>query len=89
MYNPTAPDSAWQLLFEAALQEQDPLLASERFQSAKDAIMDHIEDSFEAPSSSDQRLLLAALNTITERQSQFAPDISRKSRLGSALGHAA
>jgi hypothetical protein len=44
-------------------------------QDAKDAIMDRIEDSFATGSVSDSRLLLAALNTITDlrRESKIVP----------------
>ena len=55
----------WKQLLEAALGEQDPGLFPERLQTAKDAIVDEIEGSFETASSSDRLSLLAALNTIS------------------------
>lgn len=55
----------WKQLFEAALGEQDPGLFPERLESAKDALVDEIEYSFETASSSDRLSLLAALNTIS------------------------
>jgi len=54
----------WKLLFEAALLEQNPDLFALRLQMARDAIVGEIEGSFDTASSTDRRLLLAALNTI-------------------------
>jgi len=58
----------WRRLFEAALLERDPVVLSRRLHDAKNAIMDRIEDSRGAASLSERRLLLAALNTISELQ---------------------
>jgi hypothetical protein len=54
----------WKHLFEAALREDDPGRFPHRLQHARDAIVEKIENSFEAASPSDRLLLLAALNTI-------------------------
>jgi hypothetical protein len=59
---------AWRRLFEAALLERDPIVLPRRLQDAKHAVMDRIEDSFDSASLSERRLLLAALNTISELQ---------------------
>ncbi len=54
----------WKSLFEAALLEQNPDLFALRLEMARDAIVDEMEGSFDSASSTDRRLLLAALNTI-------------------------
>jgi hypothetical protein len=56
-----------------------------RLQNARDAIVGEIECSFEAASSTDRRLLLAALNTISGLYEAGSEQI-RSSR---ALGHSA
>ena len=58
----------WEQLFEAALLERDSSALEQRLQDAKDAIMDRLEDSFESFSVPESRLLLAALNTLSELQ---------------------
>lgn len=60
--------TAWRQLFEAALLEQDHSLLPCRLKDAKDAVMDRIEDSLDSASLSERKLLLAALNTISELQ---------------------
>ncbi len=55
-----------------------------RIQTARDAIVDKIEDSFDTASSSDRLLLLAALNTI----SGLFEDGRGRSRI-KTLGHSA
>lgn len=89
MNNARIPDSNWQLLFEAALTEHNPLLVAERFQTAKDAIMDRIEDSFETASLSERRLLVAALNTVVELERSPSPNNLHESQLVQQFGHAA
>jgi hypothetical protein len=81
--------SDWQQLFEAALLEPDPLVVAERFRTAKDAIMDRIEDSFDSASLSERRMLLSALNTIGELERLSRPDDLRQSLLFKTVGHAA
>lgn len=81
--------SDWQQLFEAALLESDPAAMAERFKSAKDAIMDRIEDCFESASLSERGLLLSALNTISDLETLSRPEeIRRRPALG-IVGHAA
>jgi hypothetical protein len=55
----------WKRLFDEAIVEEDPKMFPARIQTARDAIVDKIEDSFDTASSSDRLLLLAALNTIS------------------------
>jgi hypothetical protein len=62
--SPVGSASNWEQLFECALLERDPGVRRRRLQSAKNAIMDRIEDSFDTASGKEGRLLLAALNTI-------------------------
>jgi hypothetical protein len=57
-----------------ALRERDPALRTQRLQSAKNAIMDRIEDSFDAAYGKESRLLLAALNTISQMQGAAKSD---------------
>ena len=66
--------SNWEQLFECALRERDPALRSQRFQSAKNAVMDRIEDSLDTAYGKESRLLLAALNTISEIQGAAKSD---------------
>ncbi|MFZ3340120.1 MAG: hypothetical protein WA213_04505 [Terriglobales bacterium] len=72
----------WKVLFEAALLEDNPALFALRLQNARDAIVSEIEGSFETASSTDRRLLLAALNTIS---GLYEADSERLR----ALGHSA
>lgn len=65
---PEAPENRardWKLLLEAALLEDNPELFAMRLETARDAIVGEMEDSFDTASSTDRRLLLAALNTIS------------------------
>ena len=89
MNNAPISKANWQQLFEAALREEDPLLVADRFHSAKDAIMDHIEDSFESAPLSERRILLAALNTISELEGSLSPSDLRQPSLVGRVGHAA
>ena len=59
-------------------RERGPSLIEKRLQDAKDAIMDRIEDSFDTGSVSDSRLLLAALNTITDLRRESKIDDLRQ-----------
>jgi hypothetical protein len=84
----SSPDK-WKRLFEAALLERDPVVLERRLQVAKDAILDHIEDSFRTASLSERRLLLASLNTISELRRLAKVDESRQPLLAQTLSHAA
>jgi hypothetical protein len=75
----------WKLLFEAALLEDNPELFAVRLQDARDAIVDEIEGTFETASTTDRRLLLAALNTIS---GLYEADWQRPGSLRT-LGHSA
>jgi len=75
----------WKLLFEAALLEENPDLFAVRLQDARDAIVGEIEECFDTASSTDRRLLLAALNTI----SGLYETGMERSRSSPALGHSA
>jgi hypothetical protein len=75
----------WKILFEAALLEDNPDLFALRLQNARDAIVCEIEDSFDTASSSERRLLLAALNTIS---GLYEAD-SERLRGPRAIGHSA
>ena len=74
----------WKVLFEAALLEDNPELFAFRLQNARDAIVGEIEGAFETASSTDRRLLLAALNTIS---GLYEADSERRGHR--ALGHSA
>jgi hypothetical protein len=58
----------WRKAFEAALLERDHAILPHRLRDAKTAVMDRIEDSLNSASLSERKLLLAALNTISELQ---------------------
>ncbi|MGC2357119.1 MAG: hypothetical protein WA491_13730 [Candidatus Acidiferrum sp.] len=66
--SPAGSASNWEQLFECALLERDPVAREQRLQNAKNAIMDRIEDFIDTASGQESRLLLAALNTISELQ---------------------
>lgn len=90
--SPTSPAgsaSNWEQLFECALLERDPLVRQQRLQNAKDAIMDRIEDSFDTAFGQESRLLLAALNTISELQRVVKNDDLRRPGPAPTLGHTA
>jgi hypothetical protein len=84
---PAASQNNWEYLFEAALLEPEPAMIERRLQSAKDAIMDRIEDSFEKASLSERQMLLAALNTINELQRPNVDDL--RPRPAQTFGHTA
>lgn len=56
----------WRCLVEAALFETNPNDLSRRIQDAQDAIMDHIEDSFETASQSERQSMINAMNSLRE-----------------------
>jgi hypothetical protein len=80
--------SGWRQLFEAALLERDDALLPRRLKAAKDAVMDRIEDSFDSASFAERKLLLAALNTISELQRLSKVDDLPNSPMH-VVGHAA
>jgi hypothetical protein len=65
---PMLSPQEWRKAFEAALRERDQTVLPSRLRDAKNAVMDRIEDSLDSASLSERKLLLAALNTITELQ---------------------
>ena len=80
----------WRPLFEAALMESDHSALARRLQIAKDAVMDHIEDTFDTASLSERRILLAALRTINELQRLSGPSESyARTAPAPNFGHAA
>ena len=85
--SPADSASNWEELFECALLERDPV--EQRVQNAKDAIMDRIEDSFDTASGQESRLLLAALNTISELQRVVKNDDLRRPGCAQTFGHPA
>ena len=87
--DPANSPSDWQQLFEAALLESNPAVVHEKFQNAKDAIMDRIEDCFDKTSLSERRMLLSALNTISELEQLSRPDEVRPRASRPSVGHAA
>ena len=58
----------WKKAFEAALLERDHSVLPRRLSAAKNAVMDRIKDCVDSTSLPERRLLLAALNTISELQ---------------------
>jgi hypothetical protein len=87
--SPAGSISNWEQLFECALVERDPVAREQRLQNAKDAIMDRIEDSFDTASGQESRLLLAALNTISELQRVVKNDDLRRPGCAQTSGHPA
>ena len=87
--SPAGSASNWEKLFECALLEHDPVTRERRLQNAKDAIMDRIEDSFDSASGQENRLLLAALNTLSELQRVAKNDDLRRPGPTQSFGHPA
>ncbi len=87
--SPAGSTSNWEKLFECALLERDPVAREQRLQNAKDAIMDRIEDSFDNASGQENRLLLAALNTISDLQRVATNDDLRRPGPAQTFGHPA
>jgi hypothetical protein len=84
---PRTSQNNWEYLFESALLEPEPAMIERRLQSAKDAIMDRIEDSFDKAAFLERQLLLAALNTINEFQRHNVDDL--RPLPAQTFGHAA
>ena len=90
--SPAAPAGSlnnWEQLFKAALLERHPALLEQRLQDAKDAIMDRIEDCFDTATLSERRLLVAAMNSISERQRVSKVDDLRLPLPAQTFHHAA
>jgi len=87
--SPAGSASNWEKFFECALLEHDPVMREQRLQNAKDAIMDRIEDSFDTASGQESRLLLVALNTISELQRVVKNDDLRRPGPAQTVGHPA
>jgi hypothetical protein len=80
----------WRRLFEAALLERDDSILPHRLKAAKKALMDRLTaDSVGSTSSSEGKLLLAALNTISELQRLAKLEDVPPTQGTQALGHAA
>jgi hypothetical protein len=56
----------WRYLVEVAIFEANPNNLSRRIQDAQDAVMDHIEDSFETASQSERQSMINAMNSLRE-----------------------
>jgi hypothetical protein len=56
----------WTHLVEAAIFETNPDNLFRRIQDAQDAVMDHIEDSFETASQSERQAMINAMNSLRE-----------------------
>jgi hypothetical protein len=86
----TSGTHSWRQLFEAALLERDNSLMPRRMKDAKDAVLDRITcDSIDSTSPSERKLLLAALNTISELQRLGNLDELPATAVTPALGQAA
>ena len=53
-------------LVEAAIFERNPSDLFRRIENAQDAIMDHIEDSFESASPAERQSMINAMNSLLE-----------------------
>ena len=75
----------WRKALEAALLERDQAILPRRLRDAKNAVMDRIEDSSDSASLSERKVLLAALNTISELQRLAQVDELRSAEIKQAL----
>jgi hypothetical protein len=79
---PTATQD-WRLLVEAAILETNPDDLSQRIQDAQDAIMDHIEDSFQTATQSERQSMINAMNSLRELRRLFqTPGWKMGARIG-------
>jgi hypothetical protein len=60
------PPDTWKNIFEAAFFEKDARKLSQRIQDAQDAVMDHIEDSFQPAGQTERQSLINAMNALRE-----------------------
>jgi|HubBroStandDraft_6_1064221.scaffolds.fasta_scaffold00822_11 hypothetical protein len=80
---PPAVTQDWRLLVEAAILETNPDDLSRRIQDAQDAIMDHIEDSFQTATQSERQSMINAMNSLRELRRLFqTPGLKMGARLG-------
>lgn len=63
---PANAPQRWRHMVEAAIFETNTANLGQRIQDAQDAIMDHIEDSFQTASQSDRQSLINAMNSLRE-----------------------
>jgi|HubBroStandDraft_6_1064221.scaffolds.fasta_scaffold351353_2 Spy/CpxP family protein refolding chaperone len=61
-----ATSPGWQHLMEAATRETNTEGLAQRFLNAQDALMDEIEDSFQAAGPSERQALVIAMNSLRE-----------------------
>jgi hypothetical protein len=80
---PPAATQDWRLLVEAAILETNPDDLSRRIQDAQDAIMDHIEDSFQTATQSERQSMINAMNSLRELRRLFqTPGWKMGARIG-------
>jgi hypothetical protein len=80
---PPAATQDWRLLVEAAILESNPDDLSRRIQDAQDAIMDHIEDSFQTATQSERQSMINAMNSLRELRRLFqTPGWKMGARIG-------
>jgi hypothetical protein len=80
---PPAATQDWRLLVEAAILETNPDDLSQRIQDAQDAIMDHIEDSFQTATQSERQSMINAMNSLRELRRLFqTPGWKMGARIG-------
>jgi hypothetical protein len=80
---PPAATQDWRLLVEAAILETNPDDLSRRIQDAQDAIMDHIEDSFQTATQSERQSMINAMNSLRELRRLFqAPGLKIRTGIG-------
>ncbi|MBS1851487.1 MAG: hypothetical protein JST79_11280 [Acidobacteria bacterium] len=87
--SPAGSGSNWDQLFECALVEHDPVAREHLLQNANDAIMDRIEDCLDTVSGRESRMMLAALNTISELQRVVKADDLHHPGPAQSFGHPA
>jgi hypothetical protein len=63
---PANAPERWRHLVEAAIFETNTDNLCQRIRDAQDAIMDHIEDSFQTASQSERQSLINAMNSLRE-----------------------
>jgi hypothetical protein len=75
---------SWKYLVEAAIFETNPGDLSRRIQDAQDAVMDHIEDSFETATQTERQAMINAMNSLRElRRLVLTPGVELDPDVGS------